>query len=45
MLDSALSHLNAGAGSKHDFVAALARGLGANMNPETRMDFINDLSR
>lgn len=45
MLDSALSHLAPGAGSKKDFVAALARGLGANMDAAPRSDFINDLAR
>jgi hypothetical protein len=45
MLDGALSHLAMGAGSKRDFVAGLARGLGANMGPNTRGDFLNDLAR
>ena len=45
LLDAALSHLNLGAGSKHDFIVALARGLGANMTPEIRGDFINDLGK
>lgn len=45
LLHSALSHLSEGAGSKHDFVGAVARGLGANMSPETRADFYTDLTR
>ncbi|GFH23298.1 uncharacterized protein HaLaN_20892 [Haematococcus lacustris] len=44
-LDSALSHLALGVGSKHDFVCCLARGLSANMSPETRTDFLSDLAR
>ncbi|KAG1663699.1 hypothetical protein FOA52_013267 [Chlamydomonas sp. UWO 241] len=45
LLDAALSHLAMGCGSRHDFACALARGLGANMRPETRNDFLSDLSR
>ena len=45
LLDAALSHLALGAGSKHDFIVALARGLGANMMPDIRADFINDLGK
>ena len=45
LLDSALSHLALGCGSKHDFVAAIARGLGGNMTTETRRDFLTDLTR
>lgn len=45
LLDAALSHLAMGAGTKHEFAVALARGLGANMTPETRADFLSDLSK
>ena len=45
LLSSALSHLTGGIGSKRDFVVALARGLGANMAPDTRSDFLADLGR
>jgi len=46
LLSSALSHLGAeDAGTKHDFVVALARGVGANMTPEVRADFYADLTR
>lgn len=46
LLSSALSHLGAEeAGTKHDFVVALARGVGANMTPEVRANFYADLGR
>ena len=45
LLDSALSHLALGCGSKHDFVAAIARGLGGNMATDMRRDFLADLTR
>lgn len=45
LLDSVLSQLSGGCGSKRDFAQALARGLGANMSEETRSDFLNDLAR
>ncbi|KAG2426397.1 hypothetical protein HYH02_014824 [Chlamydomonas schloesseri] len=45
ILDSALSHLKLGPGSKQEFMAGLCRGLGSNMNPEIRNQFYNDMAR
>ncbi len=45
LLDSALSHLALGAATKREFAAALARGLGANMEPGVREEFVSELSR
>ena len=45
LLDAALSHPALGAGTKHDFIVAMARGLGAIMAPEICGDFINDLGK
>jgi hypothetical protein len=42
-----LSHVGGGAnlGCKRDFVSAVARGLGANMTPDVRADFLDALGR
>ena len=45
ILESALSHLALHPGSKVDFLAGLMRGLGSNMNEETRTAFYGDMSR
>nr|BBC28429.1 cytoplasmic dynein 1b heavy chain [Yamagishiella unicocca] len=45
ILDSALSHLKLGPGSKVEFMAGLCRGLGSNMNPEVRSQFYTDMAR
>ncbi len=45
VLDSALSHLRLGPGSKVEFMAGLCRGIGSNMNTEVRNQFYNDMAR
>ena len=44
ILFNALSHLE-GARSKTEFLRGLARGFGANMAPETRLEFLADITR
>ncbi|GFR50179.1 hypothetical protein Agub_g12346, partial [Astrephomene gubernaculifera] len=45
ILDSALSHLKLGPGSKLEYMAGLCRGLGSNMNPDVRNQFYTDMAR
>lgn len=45
LLDSALTHLSAGASTRREFASALARGLGANMLPDVRAQFLQEMNR